>query len=52
MIAVLTGPAAGETEPTGWAWALVIAAIAASALALVELGIAGIVLVRGLFQRS
>jgi hypothetical protein len=52
VIASLTGLASGETEPTGWAWALVIAAIAAYTLALVELGIAGIMLVRGLFQRS
>ncbi len=46
LYAVVSGLASGETEPTGWAWALVTALIALYSLALVEIGIAGILLVR------
>jgi len=51
-LATLTGLASGEIEPTGWPWALVLASIAAYSMTLVELGIAGALLVRDLFQRS
>jgi hypothetical protein len=49
-LAVVTGLATGETGPVGWVWGLVLAMIAAYALALVELGCAGILLSRDLFQ--
>ena len=46
LYAVVSGLASGATEPTGWAWALVIASIALYSLALIEIGIAGILLVK------
>ncbi|MEA4882940.1 MAG: hypothetical protein VB144_04600 [Clostridia bacterium] len=46
LYAVVSGLASGATEPTGWVWALVIASIALYSLALIEIGIAGILLVR------
>jgi len=46
LYAVASGLASGATEPTGWPWALVIASIALYSLALIEMGIAGILLVR------
>jgi hypothetical protein len=50
-LAVVTGLASGETAPTGWPWALVLASIGAYALALVVTGVGGILLVRDLFKR-
>lgn len=50
VLAVVTGLASGETEPTGWRWALVLGAIAAYALALVGIGVGGILLLRDLFK--
>ena len=46
LYAVASGLASGAIEPTGWPWALVIASIALYSLALIEMGIAGILLVR------
>ena len=46
LYAVASGLASGATEPTGWPWALVIASIALYSLALIEIGIAGILLVK------
>lgn len=46
LYAVVSGLASGATEPTGLAWALVITLIALYSLALIEIGIAGILLVR------
>jgi hypothetical protein len=46
LYAVVSGLASGATEPTGWAWALVITLIALYSLALIEIGIAGILLVK------
>ena len=46
LYAVISGLASGATEPTGWPWALVIASIALYSLALIEIGVAGILLVR------
>ena len=51
-LAVATGLASGETEPAGWLWALVVASIAVYSLALVEIGAAGVLLVRDLFQHD
>jgi len=47
-IAVVSGLASGAVEPTGWAWALVAGSIALYSLALIEIGIAGVLLVRRL----
>jgi hypothetical protein len=49
-LAVVTGLASGRTEPTGWPWALVIASLALFVLALVILGVGGVLLVRDLFK--
>ena len=45
-LTVLTGLATGETKPGGWAWALVLEAIGIYILALVGLGVGGILLRR------
>jgi hypothetical protein len=49
-IASVTGLASGEIEPTGWPWALVTASLAGYCLALVAIGIGGIMLLRDLFR--
>ena len=46
LYAVASGLASGAIEPTGWPWALVIASIALYSVALIEIGIAGILLVK------
>ena len=50
-LAVLTGLASGETEPTGWQWALVLASLAGYCLLLAALGVAGIRLSRDLWKK-
>jgi len=49
-LAVATGLASGATEPVGWPWALVVASIVGYTLALVALGIGGVLLLRELFR--
>jgi hypothetical protein len=49
-IASITGLASGRTEPTGWPWALVLASLALYVLALVGLGVGGVLLLRDLFK--
>lgn len=49
-LAVLTGLANGEREPTGWPWALVFGSIMAYILAVIILGVGGIQLLRHLFK--
>jgi hypothetical protein len=51
-LAVATGLATGGTEPVGWPWVLVVASIAGYTLALVELGCAGLLLVRDLLHHG
>ncbi len=51
-LAVVTGLASGETAPTGWQWALVIASLVIYTLALVAMGIGGILLLRRLFKKN
>lgn len=48
-IAVISGLASGAIEPTGWIFALVIALIALYSLTVIELCIAGVLLLRKLF---
>jgi hypothetical protein len=50
VLAVVTGLASGETEPTGFLWALLVTSIIAYSLALVEIGVAGVLLVRDLLR--
>ena len=49
-LAVATGLASGETEPAGWGWALVLASLVIFSLALVVMGVGGVLLVRDLFK--
>lgn len=49
-IAVVSGLASGALEPTGWIWTLVITSIALYSLAIIEIGIAGVLLVRYLYR--
>ncbi len=51
-LAVITGPASGETGPGGWESALVLAAVVIYSLALVVIGVGGVLLLRDLFQPS
>jgi len=49
-LAAVTGLASGATAPTGWWWALVLGAIISYALALVAIGVGGVLLLRDLFK--
>jgi hypothetical protein len=50
VLAVVTGLASGETEPVGVWWALVLASIVGYSLALVVMGVGGVLLLRDLFK--
>ena len=50
-IAVVTGLASGETEPTTWLMALVLGPIVIYALLLAAVGVGGVWLVRDLYKR-
>ena len=45
-LAVVTGLASGEIEPTGWPWVLVVASLALYTLTLIGIGVAGVLLIR------
>jgi hypothetical protein len=49
-LAVITGLADGSTEPVGWRWVLVLGSLILYTLAIVEVGIGGILLLRDLFK--
>ena len=49
-LAVVTGLASGETEPAGLPWALVLGSLTAFTLALVAVGVGGIMLLMNLFK--
>jgi hypothetical protein len=49
-LAVATGLASGETEPTGWPWALVIGSLIIFILGLIAVGVGGVLLLRDLFK--
>ena len=51
-LAVVTGLASGETAPTGWQWALVVALLALYVLALVVMGVGGVLLLRDLSKTA
>ena len=51
-LAVVTGLASGAIEPAGWPWVLVIASLIAYTLTLAAIGIAGVLLLRDLFQHE
>jgi len=49
-LAVVTGLADGSTEIGGWQWMLVLGSLAGYSLAIVAMGIGGILLLRGVFK--
>jgi len=51
-LAVVTGLASGVAQPEGLPWTLVIASIAVYTLALVVMGVGGVLLLRDLFRPS
>jgi hypothetical protein len=51
-VASVTGLASGRIEPTGWQWALVLASLALYVLALVVLGVGGVLLLHDLFKTA
>jgi len=51
-IAIVTGLASGETEPGGWAMALTLAGLIGYILALIALGVGGVLLLKDLFKQS
>jgi hypothetical protein len=50
LVAKVTGLADGRIEPTGWQWALVLAFLAGYVLAIIALGVGGILLIRDVFR--
>jgi len=52
VLAVVTGLASGATEPTGWWWMLVLVSLVIYSLALVAMGVGGMLLLRDLFTTS
>lgn len=52
LFAVATGLASGDTEPTGWLIAVMLAGIAGYVGAVIELIVAGSLLIRDLFART
>jgi len=50
LLASATGLASGETEPTGWPWALVLASLGSYAFAVALMGVGGLRLLRDLFR--
>ncbi len=51
-LAEITGLATGQIEPTGWQWALVVASLVIYTLAVVVVGIGGVLLLRDLFRKE
>jgi hypothetical protein len=49
-LAVVTGLASGETELAGWWWGLVLASLVVYSLALIVIGVGGVLLLRDLFK--
>lgn len=49
-LAVVTGLASGETEPVGWPWMLVLGSLIAYILAVIDVGVGGVMLLRELFK--
>ena len=52
VFAVATGLASGDTEPIGWRRALVDSSLGLYALALVVMGVGGVLLARDLFKKA
>ena len=50
VLAVATGLASGETQPVGWPWALVLGSLIFFLLAILGVGVGGVLLLRDLFR--
>jgi len=50
VLAVATGLASGERGPAGWQWMLVLASLVIYSMALVAMGVGGVLLLRDLFR--
>lgn len=50
LLAAATGLASGETEPSGWRWALALASLGLYALAVALMGVGGVRLLRHLLR--
>jgi MFS family permease len=51
-LAVVTGLADGRIEPGGWQWALVLAGLIGYILAVILLGVGGVLLLKDLFKKT
>jgi hypothetical protein len=51
-LAVITGLASGTASTGGWAWALVLAALIGFIIALVAVGVGGVLLLRDVYRRA
>jgi hypothetical protein len=52
ILAVITGLASGEVDPSGWPWILVISSLIIYSLALIGIGIGGLLLLKNTFSNS
>jgi hypothetical protein len=52
ILTVITGLASGEIGPSGWQWTLVLLSIIIYVLALIGIGVGGVLLSRKLFRGS
>lgn len=52
ILAVLTGLASGDTEPGGWEWVLVLTFLGIYVIALIGLGVGGVMLNRDLRKKA
>jgi hypothetical protein len=52
LLAVATGLADGRTKPAGWQWALVLGGLTGYILAVIVIGVGGILLLRHLFKKK
>lgn len=50
VLAQVTGLASGATEPTGWPWLLVMASLVVYWLAVITIGVGGLLLLRDRFK--
>ena len=50
MLAEVTGLASGKIEPAGWWWALVLTSLILYSVAIIAIGIGGVLLMRDLFK--
>jgi hypothetical protein len=52
ILAAITGLASGEVDPSGWPWILVMSSLIIYSLALIGIGIGGLLLLKNTFSNS